>query len=48
MHTHPMGTCLDARTLRVAVKDRKTNLAMLHILGTTIAEMARERPRMAA
>jgi histidinol-phosphate/aromatic aminotransferase/cobyric acid decarboxylase-like protein/GNAT superfamily N-acetyltransferase len=43
-----MGTCLDARTLRVAVKDRQTNLAMLQVLGTTLAEMARERSRVAA
>lgn len=35
-----MGTCFDTRTLRVAVKDAATNLAMLKVLRTTLAELA--------
>lgn len=37
-----MGTCVDSRTLRIAVKDRKTNLAMLEVLRMTLTEMASE------
>jgi histidinol-phosphate/aromatic aminotransferase/cobyric acid decarboxylase-like protein/N-acyl-L-homoserine lactone synthetase len=43
-----MGTCFDGRTLRVAVKDRDTNLVMLEILRMTLAEMASTRPKAAA
>ncbi len=43
-----MGRCFDARTLRLAVKDRKTNLAMLTILRITLAEMAEAAGRAAA
>ena len=37
-----MGTCVDSRTLRIAVKDRKTNVVMLEMLRMTLAEMASE------
>jgi histidinol-phosphate/aromatic aminotransferase/cobyric acid decarboxylase-like protein len=43
-----MGASLDARTLRIAVKDRRTNQAMVEILRITLAEMAAERARSAA
>jgi histidinol-phosphate/aromatic aminotransferase/cobyric acid decarboxylase-like protein len=43
-----MGTSVDARTLRIAVKDRGTNGAMVEILRITLAEMAAERARSAA
>jgi histidinol-phosphate/aromatic aminotransferase/cobyric acid decarboxylase-like protein/GNAT superfamily N-acetyltransferase len=43
-----MGTCFDARTLRIAVKDRETNRAMLQILRATLAEMTGARPAIAA
>jgi histidinol-phosphate/aromatic aminotransferase/cobyric acid decarboxylase-like protein len=43
-----MGVSLDARTLRVAVKDRRTNLAMVEILRITLAEIASDRSRTAA
>lgn len=43
-----MGTCFDARTLRIAVKDRETNRAMLQILRATLAEMTGARPGIAA
>ena len=43
-----MGTCFDARTLRIAVKDRETNRAMLQILRATLAEMTEARPSVAA
>lgn len=35
-----MGQCFDKRTLRIAVKDATTNLAMLAILEMTLAEIA--------
>jgi len=35
-----MGECFDARTVRVAVKDAKTNTAILNILKVTLAEIA--------
>lgn len=37
-----MGNCFDKRTLRIAVKDATTNLAMLAILERTLAEMAQK------
>lgn len=37
--TTRLGTCVDASTLRIAVKDRRTNLTMLGML-TMLAEMA--------
>ena len=43
-----MGVSLDARTLRVAVKDRRTNLAMVEMLRITLAEIAADRSRAAA
>jgi histidinol-phosphate/aromatic aminotransferase/cobyric acid decarboxylase-like protein/N-acyl-L-homoserine lactone synthetase len=43
-----MGVSIDARTLRVAVKDRRTNLAMAEILRITMAEMAAAPSRTAA
>lgn len=43
-----MGASVDARTLRIAVKDRRTNHAMVEILRITLAEMAAERSRSAA
>jgi histidinol-phosphate/aromatic aminotransferase/cobyric acid decarboxylase-like protein len=44
-----MGRCFDVRTLRIAVKDSKTNAAMLRILTMTLAEMAGEaRPKAVA
>ena len=36
-----MGQCFDTRTLRVAVKDAKTNTAMLNILRTTLATLSK-------
>ena len=35
-----MGTCFDGRTLRIAVKDRATNAAMIRIITETLAHMA--------
>ena len=43
-----MGVSIDARTLRVAVKDRGTNRAMVEILRITMAEMAAAPSRFAA
>ena len=43
-----MGSCFDTRTLRVAVKDAKTNAAMLNILRTTLAAMSEETSVKAA
>jgi histidinol-phosphate/aromatic aminotransferase/cobyric acid decarboxylase-like protein len=43
-----MGQSLDARTLRVAVKDRRTNLAIVEILRITLAEIAADRSKTAA
>jgi histidinol-phosphate/aromatic aminotransferase/cobyric acid decarboxylase-like protein/N-acyl-L-homoserine lactone synthetase len=43
-----MGVSLDARTLRIAVKDRRTNLAMVEILRITLAEIAADRVRRTA
>lgn len=43
-----MGASVDTRTLRVAVKDRKANFAMVEILRITLAEMASERSTIAA
>ena len=37
-----MGSCFDTRTLRVAVKDAKTNAAMLNIVRTTLAAMSKD------
>jgi histidinol-phosphate/aromatic aminotransferase/cobyric acid decarboxylase-like protein len=38
-----MGKCFDQRTLRIAVKDRKTNLRMLQILHNGLSKMGAER-----
>ena len=40
-----MGVSIDARTLRVAVKDRGTNRAMVEILRITMAELAADPSR---
>ena len=42
-----MGACFDARTLRVAVKDARTNAAMLEILRTALAALSEERVKAA-
>jgi len=38
-----MGTCFDARTLRIAVKDRDTNRVILQILRATLTDMIEAR-----
>ena len=38
-----MGTRFDSRTLRIAVKDRATNAAMIRIITATLAHMALRR-----
>ena len=43
-----MGKCFDARVLRVAVKDATTNEAIVNILRETLAEMTREKRKVAA
>jgi histidinol-phosphate/aromatic aminotransferase/cobyric acid decarboxylase-like protein/N-acyl-L-homoserine lactone synthetase len=43
-----MGVSVGARTLRVAVKDHRTNLAMVEILRIALAEIAADRSRPAA
>jgi len=43
-----MGNCFDARVVRVAVKDAGTNEAIVSILRETLAEMTREKPKVAA
>jgi histidinol-phosphate/aromatic aminotransferase/cobyric acid decarboxylase-like protein len=43
-----MGASVDVRALRIAVKDRRTNHAMVEILRVTLAEMAADRARSAA
>jgi histidinol-phosphate/aromatic aminotransferase/cobyric acid decarboxylase-like protein len=42
-----MGACFDARTLRVAVKDARTNATMLEILRATLAGLSEERVKAA-
>lgn len=43
-----MGNCFDARVVRVAVKDAGTNEAIVGILRETLAEMTREKRKVAA
>ena len=43
-----MGACFDSRMLRVAVKDAKTNMAMLSILRRALAELAENAKANAA
>jgi len=43
-----MGTMMDARTLRVAVKDRATNATLVEILRETMAELGTEPSKTAA
>ena len=38
-----MGTRFDGRALRIAVKDRETNRAMIEIIAAALAEMAHVR-----
>ena len=41
-----MGRCFDQRTLRIAVKDRQTNLKMLAVLREVLTEMRGEQVSM--
>jgi histidinol-phosphate/aromatic aminotransferase/cobyric acid decarboxylase-like protein len=41
-----MGKCFDQRALRIAVKDRQTNLRVLEILQNVLAEMGIEQMRV--
>ncbi len=43
-----MGVSMDARMLRVAVKDRPTNRAVVKILRIVLAELTQRRSRPAA
>jgi histidinol-phosphate/aromatic aminotransferase/cobyric acid decarboxylase-like protein len=43
-----MGTCFNGRALRIAVKDRQTNRAMIEIIVTTLAEIAKGKLKYAA
>jgi hypothetical protein len=43
-----MGTHFNGRALRIAVKDRQTNRAMLEIIATTLADMAKGKLQHAA